>query len=532
MKLKNITLLALLSIIFLTSCSDFLDELPDNRIDLNSPDKIRGLLTSAYADTNFILLTELATDNVDDLGLLNPNTQRSYDEMSYWLDIAGGGNDDPVTVWGNTYAAIAHSNQALAAINETTGQDLSAERGEALITRAYSHFYLVNIFAQHFNTTTSESDLGIPYLLEPETRLDVKYERETVAEVYRLIEKDIEEALPLIDDSIYQIKTYHFNRSAAFAFAARFFLFYEKWDKAFQYANLALNNGGSLRDWNAFNSLSRSPSVYANLYIGDLENLLVQTSVSNAPYVFGPFFTGSRFNHTRLIADRQTTFAPTPWSSAGIGSASYRSRPFVYNANNLDKTLFGKLPPEFEVTDPVQQIGFRRTVQVPFTLDETILVRAEASIMLGNYNDALADISTWSRNYYASFPATADVTLDQVNTFYNGLNYSTLATGDFNQAATNNVITQKKELNPKFTIRDKDHENMLHYVLQCRRILTLHEGMRWFDIKRYGIEVPRFVYGPGGSTLSQADLLTKDDLRRALQLPKDVISAGLTPNPR
>jgi hypothetical protein len=59
-------------------------------------------------------------------------------------------------------------------------------------------------------------------------------------------------------------------------------------------------------------------------------------------------------------------------------------------------------------------------------------------------------------------------------------------------------------------------------------------GMRWFDIKRYGIEIHRRVVVPSGqvSEITIKDELKVDDPRRAIQLPQDVITAGLTPNDR
>jgi hypothetical protein len=68
-------------------------------------------------------------------------------------------------------------------------------------------------------------------------------------------------------------------------------------------------------------------------------------------------------------------------------------------------------------------------------------------------------------------------------------------------------------------------------VLQCiqhfRRIETLHQGMRWFDIKRYGIEITH-VYDKAATT----DVLTLNDPRRAMQLPAEVTAAGMQANPR
>jgi hypothetical protein len=58
-------------------------------------------------------------------------------------------------------------------------------------------------------------------------------------------------------------------------------------------------------------------------------------------------------------------------------------------------------------------------------------------------------------------------------------------------------------------------------------------GMRWFDVKRYGIEITRRTVSTKSiDPINEYDVLTVDDERRALQIPKDVISAGLQPNPR
>ena len=73
---------------------------------------------------------------------------------------------------------------------------------------------------------------------------------------------------------------------------------------------------------------------------------------------------------------------------------------------------------------------------------------------------------------------------------------------------------------------------MLQCVLGFRRIETLQMGLRWFDVKRYGIEVKRRVMDAAGNPTRQTDLLTATDLRRATQLPLKTRQAGMTPNPR
>lgn len=64
------------------------------------------------------------------------------------------------------------------------------------MARAYSHFVLVNLFGKHYNTSTSSTDLGVPYMTAPEVTLNPQYTRNTVAEVYAAIDKDLAEGLP------------------------------------------------------------------------------------------------------------------------------------------------------------------------------------------------------------------------------------------------------------------------------------------------------------------------------------------------
>ncbi len=90
--------------------------------------------------------------------------------------------------------------------------------------------------------------------------------------------------------------------------------------------------------------------------------------------------------------------------------------------------------------------------------------------------------------------------------------------------------TPKKALHPDFAVEPGTQENLIHAILHVRRVLTLHEGIRWFDVKRYGLEIyRRVVYN---NQITVYDELKVDDPRRAIQLPQSVITAGIEANPR
>lgn len=172
----------------------------------------------------------------------------------------------------------------------------------------------------------------------------------------------------------------------------------------------------------------------------------------------------------------------------------------------------------FEYSDKAAGIGSLHLVVPMFTTDETLLCRAEAYILNGNLDAGVRDINYWLKNHTVTYQAKSRTDLVD---FYSRIAY--MPTVPENMAQR----TIKKQLNPVgISVEDGDQENLIQCVLHLRRVETVHEGLRWLDIKRYGIEIS---HNRDGET---PDVLTKDDLRRAWQLPQDVISAGVPGNPR
>ena len=116
-----------------------------------------------------------------------------------------------------------------------------------------------------------------------------------------------------------------------------------------------------------------------------------------------------------------------------------------------------------------------------------------------------------------------NITPEQVNEFYKAMDYYTWF-----------EPTPKKHLNPAFQIDAEGsvQESMLQYVLHSRRIETMGFGIRWFDIKRYGIKIYRRVSDGDGVISSVTDSLEVNDLRRAVQIPLRVRDAGFEANKR
>ena len=333
-----------------------------------------------------------------------------------------------------------------------------------------------------YDPATAATSLGVPYATEPETTLNPTYTRGNVAEVYEKIEKDILEAIPLLGDTHYTQPKYHFNKQAALAFAARFFLFYQKWDLAVKYANecLGSNPKSLLRDWNEMQSYGITDNLdpRANLYIKATNkcNFLIQPTISMAGYFFSNYPYVTKYAHNSYISKNETLSADQVW---GVSDRSTLRCPGLgFKGGTFDRVLVAKVARLFEETDPISQTGYWHSAIVP---------------------------------------------PEDIKTYYNSIAYY-----------TSTSPTSKKHLYPSWTIDAEGsvQESMLQCVLNFKRIETIHEGLRWFDVNRYGINITRRVMNQSSECDHVADSLGTKDLRRAVQLPFSIISAGREKNPR
>lgn len=529
MKKINILFGILAAAMLVASCDEFLDVMPDNRAEIDTEEKVEKLLTSAYPDHDYLIVTQFSSDDHDKFDNQYVSSQ-FFEQLWHWQDINESNNASPENIWSACYGAISSANHALQALDEIAEEKgewtdyMIKERAEALVCRAYGHFLLVNVFCKNYNAATSGTDLGITYMEAPETTLAPKYERGTVAEVYQKIEKDLLEGLENISDSYYSVPKYHFNPKAAYAFAARFFLYYEKWDKCVECATKVLGSSPKtmLRDYAAMAQMTSSFAAISNEYINANinANLLILTGYSNASTCFGPYTTNKKFAHGNYLAEHETAKAEHIWG----GATSYYMPMKSYSGTNREYVIFWRIPYMFEYTDPVAGIGYNRAVYPAFTSDETLINRAEAYINLGKYDEACADMNLWVENCCKT-PVV--MTPQSIQEFYNKVVYSY-------DDAEGMESTIKKHLHPAFAIDEEGsvQETMLQCVLNMRRIEVMPCGLRWFDIKRYGIEIVRRQMDASGIPAKLIDVLKKDDLRRAIQLPDRVISSGMEPNPR
>lgn len=536
-------IISAVSVLLTVSCNKFLDTLPDNRASITNEDQIAKLLASAYPQSTYAMFTNFMSDDYDDIGNgFNVPFEMEVQRMWSWVDDIDEGNDSPKSTWDAFYNAIAHANLALQSIEELerkgeSSAKLNALRGEALMCRAWCHFKLVNLFCQHYTEQYGNTDMGIPYAEKPETEVKPHYERGTVAGVYEKIDRDIQEALPLIDDQIYKTPKYHFNRLAAYGFAAEFYLYYRKsdgsnLDKVIEYANVVLRDNPErmMRDVSGLDALPVGEDQYRAYIRTDINaNLLLIPNVSMVG-VTSAYNWHQRHNHSEYCSSTEGLSSGSAlWTTNVPRDAFLLPASYYIISGGPNHSVRWTVPYLFEYTDPVARIGYPHGVMIAVSGDNVVLNRAEAYALKEDYASAMADINRWIRMRFVA-GANGAKTEDQLNNYYNNLEYY-----------VSDRPTPKKEMKPEIDWASKKQENFIHAILHMRRIEFWGEGARWFDIKRYGIEITRReVKGMPlptdnngkNSQVKVLDNLPVRDLRRAIQIPGGAIAAGMTPNPR
>lgn len=542
------SLLFPLSSLLFVSCNDFLDQAPDERLEIDSEEKVIMLLTGSYPDANYAWFCELSSDNIIDMNCVHlpASPQAAQNPIHYNLASSGRQDDEafrfepvksstssdtPGGLWESTYTTINAVNEVLEGIDQMAPYEsdmsasLKAAKAEALLIRAYCHFILVNVFSQAYrNDELSRKDVGVPYITTPINTVDDSYDRSNVTETYNKIKKDLEWALANISDVNYQQPKWHFNVAAANAFATRFYLFHHEWAKAIDHADAVLGTDNE----------QLLPKLFDYAPLDDCSYLSDFANVWQTPY---------DFNNLMLI-DTYSTVARKAryrYEQGGLAARAiyYHNAPmwrgWVANPSAIVSGLFGSrdygwypgwIGEQFQYTDKVAGIGYAHTIRREFTAMELLLERAEAKIMMGDLAGASDDICTYhastqnfsetTYNNYASNGSMTRLTDDMIHSWFaksTASNYNCFDDWDFLLRWSPDLVVSPEAV---------PYMNCVNYF---RRFETNFTGKRFFDLKRWGMEWTH-EYGVNNEVFT----MTWDDPRKALEVPQDAIAAGMEPS--
>lgn len=498
-KLLTVLIIAFTAI----ACNPFLGVNPSSELNttVDSEEKIAELLAGAYPRASYIPFLEARTDNVAE----RPYGQlfRMNEAMYYWEDYDQDDLDSPLNYWRECYRGIAVANQALELLKTYKKTDrVKKLYGEAFLLRAYLHYMLVNIWAEPFRGEESKQIPALPYMEKPERNALVNYKRGNLWDYYQKIEADLKYGITLVGDD-YKHPKYHFNKKAAYAFAARFYLTIGRWQQAVEYSNFVLGVDPKpiLKDWFSFEKKYRFnrtnlykdyTSVYhpSNLLLTTVESRWARDLVNNKYgttlavmreiYSNRGFLGCTDYEKVDLQVNYLFIVSPHPIQD-GVYSAKFEEWTSQHEATIRPRNVFN--------------------TNILFSTDEVLLIRMEALTMLHQYDAAIDDLLTFLQGkYHTTPPCSRD-------------SYTVANSNDYNLLSPYYGLTQKQL-------------GLLKLIVDFRQKEFLQEGLRWFDIRRFYIPVKRV------SRYSLYRALEKDDPRRILQLPTEAIHAGLEPNPR
>ena len=235
MKLKHIVrVLPLLAIPFIfLSCEDFVEiEVPQNKlvqeIVFNNDDTAIGAMTgiynqlyqSAFAGGHFYsvtLLSGLSGDNIKKITTTN-DLRMQFQKHELKPD-----NSNVLYLWSSAFNVIYMANSILEGLDDSdkiTPVLKHQLEGEARFVRAFSYFYLVNLYGD------------VPLILSTNYRENRLAPRDPVAEVYLQIVEDLEIASELLGSEYRDGERTQVNNSAVTALLARVHLYLENWEEA------------------------------------------------------------------------------------------------------------------------------------------------------------------------------------------------------------------------------------------------------------------------------------------------------------
>ena len=429
-------------------CADFLEEYSQDEIVPSTADDLDQLLIGEAYPIALPILSylDLLTDDVESNF---PPIASQYTCLLTGASVFSWQRDmfeqlpektqTPTNTWEYYYARIKGCNVVLDNIDAAIG-DVAKKgnvKGQALSMRAYYHFMLVNLFAQPYNAEGVDISKapGIPLMLSSAVK-DEFPKRNTIAQVYAQIEKDLLEAVPLMDKYGRNNNSYRANYLFTRTLLARMYLYMERWEKVIEHAGFVISEKPILRN---LSDVVTATGVYNWMTVNNVMDV-------NSPEMIWRYSRSNEFNPFFV---------------------SY-SAPVAFQASEELKDLYDKdrdeVLKDLRLTCFYRTYSFNGTTRIQYgqkagsgtskgmRVAESYLNRAEANarLYLENGNDELRKAALSDLNYLRS------CRFDTRTLMYRDIDIT-------------------------------DKEKLLEFCLEERRRELNFEEHRWFDLRRNGM---------------------------------------------
>lgn len=369
------------------------------------------------------------------------DTQSWHQALLNWSINTNPTNSYNSGPWEQYYKFILNANNILdmLATGHADSKDpLAAHiKGECLVIRAWSHFQLVQYYANPYRNGQDNSQPGVPYRVEPKTEAMA---RNTVEEVYAKINTDLDEALTLLKD--YEpADINHYSLASTYGIKARVLLTQQKYAEAATAAVEAINLAKA--DGCEIMKQADLMNGFANLTSKTKEAMYAAITQNDQTVYFYSFYAYMSWNfnsssvRTGIKCISQSTYdlmSPTdlrrqwwdPTGKAEVPATSYNQRPYQNRKFTARSTA-----------DAVGDYTFMR-------ISEMYLIAAEAF--------ARSNQETKAKEYLGALVAERD---------------------------------------PEYKDQGNTGAKLIEEIMTHRRIELWGEGFRWFDLKRLNLPLKR-----------------------------------------
>lgn len=255
---KIFLLLVAITGMMTTGCKKFLDVKPKGYTIPSTFDDYQRLLNNQSLYRVSSAYPNFLTDDARAGEANDPNRATEYPLLALYIrnlyEFKPGAIYDQGAAdsfWEPAYNHIFIYNTVINNIEKVAdGTDASRKqlKAEALVGRAFEYLTLVNGYAKHYNPATAATDLGVPIVLSED--INEPYKRNTVAEVYAQVKKDLDEALPNLATTVPNV--FHPGKSVGFAFLSKMYLYMGNYPEALKNVNEALKINSILIDYKLY----------------------------------------------------------------------------------------------------------------------------------------------------------------------------------------------------------------------------------------------------------------------------------------
>lgn len=335
------------------------------------------------------------------------------------------------------YRIIANANILIEGIDGAAGPDADKKiiKGQALTYRGWAYFQLVQLWGKRYDAATKPNNQpGVPLLL---TNTLVGQPRATVEEVYTQINKDLNDALPLLAGYVRSgsAPKSNFNVNVVQGIKARVALTQQNWDVAATNA-IAARTGFPL--------------------MTNAELLSGFNKASNQEWIWG----------STQIDDHNTFFfSYFAYISANFNSTVIRTQPRAINAN-----LWNAIP----ATDVRKQLWDLTGATVPIPPGGARVAYQNKKFLAKS--DALS---------------TGDVPYMRAAEMYLIEAEARARQGGQEPAARAALFTLLKNRNPSYVLSTSTGQALIDEILFNRRVELWGEGFRFTDLKRLNLPLNR-----------------------------------------